>query len=178
MNWLSRRIDYFCPPMKKFVFILMFSSLMASSAYAQDMAEVPVMNFDELDTYLKSQEEEILVVNFWATWCIPCVEELPYFESAHQEFKDQDVKVILVSLDFKKALDSQLIPFLNRKGIESEVILLSDPKMNTWIDRVNTDWSGAIPATWYIAGDSSIFNEGKYSNYQSLKNTISILQKL
>jgi thiol-disulfide isomerase/thioredoxin len=140
--------------------------------------EVPVMDFDELQAYLTSQKEKIVVVNFWATWCAPCVEELHYFEYANRDFKDQDVKVILVSLDFRKAMESQLLPFLKRNEIESEVILLSDPRTNTWINRVSPDWSGAIPGTWFIAGDSAVFDEGKYPDYQVLKNTISTLKKI
>ncbi len=160
-------------------------SLWSRGLYSQELAvdkpnevEVPVMDFDELESYLKSQDEKMLVVNFWATWCIPCVEELHYFEYANRDFKDDDVKVILVSLDFKRAIDSQLIPFLKKKNIKSEVILLSDPKSNTWIDRVSPKWSGAIPGTWFISGDSTIFDEGKYADYRTLKNTISTLQKL
>lgn len=153
-------------------------ALLEQPTLSVDQATVPVMDFDELEVYLKTQNEKVLVINFWATWCAPCVEELHFFEYANRDFKDQDVKVILVSLDFKRAMDSQLLPFLERRGIQSEVILLSDPKTNTWIDRVATHWSGAIPGTWFISGDSAVFNEGKYVEYNDLKNTISTFQKL
>lgn len=169
--------------MKKVSCLIVISLLAFASigfAQSQEVAarHVPVMNFDELETYLKSQKEKLIVVNFWATWCGPCVEELHYFEYANRDFKNQDVKVILVSLDFKKAMNSQLIPFLKLNEIESEVILLSDPKTNTWINRVAPKWSGAIPGTWFITGESSVFEEGKYSDYQVLKNTISTLKKI
>ena len=160
------------------VFLSLTAILAITAQDVQEKVEVPIMDFDELETYLKAQDDQVIVVNFWATWCLPCVEELHYFEYANRDFKDQDVKVILVSLDFKKAMDNQLIPFLKRNEIKSEVILLSDPKTNSWINRVSSSWSGAIPGTWFISGERTLFDEGKYVDYNALKNTISTFKNL
>ena len=163
------------------VFMLELCQLMTaqeSASVEQSSIDIPVMNFDELQSYLNTQKNQLLVINFWATWCAPCVEELHYFEYANRDFKGQNVKVILVSLDFKRAIDKQLIPFIERNEIQCEVILLDDVKMNSWINRVSPKWSGAIPGTWFIDGENSLFNEGKYENYDALKNTISNLQKI
>jgi len=172
--------------MKLSQFFFLIFLFTGTSVFAQSMVDVsssnsepdiPIMDFDELDAYLKTQSEQLLVINFWATWCKPCVEELHFFEYAHRDYKDQDVKVILVSLDFAKAIDRQLIPYVKQNEIQSEVILLSDTKMNSWINRVSEDWSGAIPGTWYITQDATEFHEGKYADYNDIKQTILKLKK-
>lgn len=118
--------------------------------------EIPVLNFDEFEKYLKIEDDNIHVVNFWATWCAPCVKELPHFEAVNQEYKDKNVKVLLVSLDFNlKKLNS----FLVKNDLKSEKVLLDDPDQNTWIPKVSTEWSGAIPAT-------VIYKKGKRKFYE------------
>lgn len=140
--------------------------------------EVEIVDFDGLQSYLENQGADLLVVNFWATWCIPCVEELPFFEQANSELGGPDIKVILVSLDFRSAIERQLLPFIDKNELESEIIVLSDPKANEWINLVSEQWSGAIPATWYIKKDGTEdFHEGKYPDYQTLKNQIISFQK-
>jgi thiol-disulfide isomerase/thioredoxin len=119
-------------------------------------AEIPVLNFEEFEKYLKIEDDNIHVVNFWATWCAPCVKELPHFEAVNQEYKDKNVKVLLVSLDFNlKKLNS----FLLKNDLRSEKVLLDDPDQNTWIPKVSPKWSGAIPAT-------VIYKKGKRKFYE------------
>lgn len=133
--------------------------------------EIPVMNFDQLNKLLYTTNDTTYVVNFWATWCAPCVKELPHFEKLGQAYIDKKVRVLLVSLDFPKKAESQLVPYVIKNKIENEVILLDDPDMNTWIPKVAEDWSGAIPATL-------IFNKGKRSffeetfTYEALEETL------
>ncbi len=91
--------------------------------------------------------DTIYVVNFWATWCVPCVEELPYFEKIDSLYKDKKVKVILVSTDFKKDIDSRLVPFIEKKKLKCEVNFLDELYDNEWIPKVDSLWQGNIPAT-------------------------------
>ncbi len=119
-------------------------------------SEIPVLNFEQFEKYLQIEDDNIHVVNFWATWCAPCVKELPYFEAVNAEYKDKNVKVLLVSLDFNlKKLNS----FLAKNELKSEKVLLDDPDQNAWIPKVSEDWSGAIPAT-------VIYGKGKRKFYE------------
>lgn len=128
----------------------------------KENTEIEVYNFNELEKVLDSEEDKLLVVNFWATWCKPCIEELPYFEAIQKKNK-ANIKVILVSLDFPNKLESQLIPFVNKKEIKSQVILLDDPYENEWIPKVDSTWSGAIPATVLIKGSKRKFFERSFT---------------
>jgi hypothetical protein len=77
----------------------------------------------------------------------------------------------LVSLDFPKHIETKLIPFLQKRGLESEVVLLDDVDSNTWIPKVNEDWSGAIPATIIYNADKSVFYERSF-DYKELETEL------
>lgn len=108
---------------------------------------VAVVKFDQLKQLLDQSADTVYVVNFWATWCAPCVKELPYFETARRAYADKKVKVLLVSLDDRNALDKKVIPFVRARNIQSRVVLLDEPDANTWIDKIAPEWSGALPMT-------------------------------
>ncbi len=130
---------------------------------AYNDAELPIYNFDQFEPYLNKEDDQVYVVNFWATWCKPCVEELPHFEEVNKKFGDKNVKVVLVSLDMPKMIQGQLIPFLKKRNLSSEVIVLDDPKQNDWIPKVSEQWSGAIPATVIYNKDKRAFYEQTFS---------------
>ncbi len=112
------------------------------------VGSIPVYEkFDDLNPRLSVQNDTTYVINFWATWCKPCVQELPYFEQLHTAYNGKKVKVILVSLDFSRQLESKLLPFVQERQLKPEVIALIDSDYNAWIDRISPDWSGAIPVT-------------------------------
>lgn len=108
---------------------------------------VPSVKIDEVNKRMAAGNDTIYVVNFWATWCAPCVAELPYFEQLDSLYAGEKVKVILVSTDFKKDFDSRLIPFVERKKLHSEVNFLDELYDNEWIPKVDSSWQGNIPAT-------------------------------
>ena len=134
--------------------------------------EVAVVNFDELQQYLDEFGDKTLVINFWATWCVPCVKELPYFEQATANYNSEEVEVILVSLDFSNQLASRLIPFIEKNDLQSTVILLDDPDANSWIDKVSPEWSGAIPATVIKRGNKEAFYEKSFHSFEELDQII------
>jgi len=131
---------------------------------------IPVYDkFEDLAPLFKYQNDTTYIINFWATWCKPCIEELPFFESLNQKSANGKVKIILCSLDFPNQLEKKLVPFLEKKSIKSEVIVLLDSKYNDWIDKVSTEWSGAIPATIAYKGTESVFLEGKFEDEAHIK---------
>jgi thiol-disulfide isomerase/thioredoxin len=124
---------------------------------------VSVLSFAELEPHLSFSNDSTYIINFWATWCAPCVTELPYFLEANDVFADKKIKILLVSLDFPKSMDSRLIPFIKKHNIDTEVVLLNEPNANEWIDKVDPSWSGAIPATLVYSGQERQFHEGELS---------------
>ncbi len=125
-------------------------------------AQTPVIvNYTELKPLLHKQNDTTYLVNFWATWCSPCVEELPYLEAINEKYEgDEAFKMLLISLDFKRHLDSRLIPFIEENKLDPEVILLSDTDANYWINDIDSSWTGAIPATLIYRNKQRWFKEG------------------
>jgi thiol-disulfide isomerase/thioredoxin len=107
-----------------------------------------VVKFDALQKILDTKSDQIQVINFWATWCAPCVKELPLLEKLNAQ-KDLNAKITLINLDYADKLD-KVNEFMIRKNIQSDVLLLDEIDYNSWIDKVDRSWSGAIPATLII----------------------------
>jgi thiol-disulfide isomerase/thioredoxin len=132
---------------------------------------IQVVDFEQLQSRLELRNDTTYVVNFWATWCLPCIKEMPAFQQLHKEYASEKVKVLLVSLDFIKHIDSRLIPFIEKHQLSPEVIVLNDPDANAWIDKVSPDWSGALPATLIFNRNFRGFYEQEF-NYISLKHIV------
>jgi Thiol-disulfide isomerase and thioredoxins len=109
--------------------------------------QVPKLSFPQLEPYLHKNTDTLYIINFWASWCVPCREELPAFEQIREKYAGKKVKVMLVSLDFPNELEKRLLPFLRKNNIKSDVVLLDDPNQNQWIDKVDPKWSGSLPFT-------------------------------
>lgn len=130
-----------------------------------------IVDYSGLEPVLNRKDDKTYVVNFWATWCAPCIKELPYFEKMDQEYEDQNVEVVLVSLDFPKKYESQLRPFINKHQLRSELYALNDVNSNYWIPKVEENWSGAIPATLIYNSNKRQFYEQSF-NYEELETEI------
>ncbi|MGB5943018.1 MAG: TlpA disulfide reductase family protein [Leeuwenhoekiella sp.] len=128
--------------------------------------KIPVYNFEKFQPILSFDDDYVHVINFWATWCKPCVKELPYFVAVSNEFRNEQIAMHYVSLDFSDQINERLIPFLKDYTITDDVLVLDDPKANDWIPKVNNEWSGAIPATYIYKGENTWFHEGSLTKEQ------------
>lgn len=152
----------------KYFLYLVFWLLFSNTILAQKVAVYD--NYVTLQKEVLNDKSATYVVNFWATWCAPCVKELPHFEKLNSENKK--VKVVLVSLDFKNQYETKLLPFLKNKKIKSEVVLLTDRDYNAWLPTVDKDWSGSIPATLIIKNGKKVFAEKIFSSDEELNDFV------
>ena len=130
------------------VISLLIVAALANSAAGQPKSS-RIIKLKDLQTVIQSPSEKIKVINFWATWCAPCIKELPLFERLHQT--RADIEVTLVSLDLELDPNPEKVyNFIARRDIQSEVLLLDESDPNSWIDQIDKQWSGAIPATLII----------------------------
>jgi thiol-disulfide isomerase/thioredoxin len=129
--------------------------------------KVEVVTFGQLQEQAALKNNDTLyVVNFWATWCGPCVKEMPFFEESSKIFANQKVKIIYVCLNSVKELDG-VERFVKAKKIQNEVFLLNESNPNNWIDKIDGTWSGSIPATiMYKGGESIFFKEGDFTQVE------------
>lgn len=138
--------------------------------YAQT---IPVYKINNLLQRIHNTSDTIYVVNFWATWCKPCVMELPEFDRFSQEYSQEKIKVLLVSMDFKEDMTKKLLPFLEKHSLKAEVVLLDEIDGNVFINKISEQWSGAIPATLFTYKNKlqTQFVEKKL-NYNQLLETV------
>jgi len=150
--------------------LLMLFSFSFTVMKAQTTA--PIFDLTQYKNRVQQKNDTLYVVNFWATWCKPCVEELPYFQSVAAANKDKPIKIILVSQDAKTRA-AQVMQFMQKNNYTSEAFILSAGNPNIWIDAIEPKWSGTIPATiLYKNGLKQNFHEGDFPNQKALEDFI------
>jgi thiol-disulfide isomerase/thioredoxin len=145
--------------MKKELFIIMLFFLPLITTGQNNY----LMTVDQLFDRVKKGKDTTFVINFWATWCAPCLKELPCFESLQQQYKTEKLKVLLISVDFKPQLVKSVIPFVKKKKLKNEVRLLNEQDQQAYIERIDKKWSGAIPATLFIKEGNRKFFEKSFT---------------
>ncbi len=151
-------------------------TLSANDLPAQN--RVPLISLDELEKRLDGGGDTTFVVNLWATWCAPCVAEMPYFEQLQQDYASAPLRVLFISLDAKKHQDA-VVKFINRNGLKNEVWLLDEKNEQYFIPAISAEWSGAIPATLFVNKHKGIrvFKEQDFDYQQLENNYLSIVQQ-
>ena len=154
----------------KFVFLtfllIIFSSIYSENCVFAQLNEIQVkiINAEELNGIIKNNDRPLLI-NVWATWCMPCREEFPDLVRISNAYKDK-IRVVGISVDDSEDLDSKVIPFIKNQKVDFEIYLLKVVDPEDFINLLNTNWSGAIPATFIYdkQGNQKDMLIGKQSN--------------
>ena len=133
--------------------VLLSLVLFSAGSAAQNVGTIDTKG---LRTLLDNRSDTVYVVNFWATWCSPCVKEMVYFEELHR-MDDPQLKVVLVNLDFPDQVGKRVQPFIRTHDITAPVVNMTEMDYNEWIPLVHDDWSGAIPATLIFSAKGTEF---------------------
>lgn len=158
--------------MQKLFLLLCCCCLWAAKAGAQKVQPVDLYTLDQYRQRVMQDNDTLYVVNFWATWCGPCVKELPHFKELSEAYANKPVKFILMSLDAKANLNQTTL-FLEKKKVFIETHLFAAGDPNTWIDQLEPSWEGSIPATFlYQKGNKIAFKEAFFSGKKELEDFI------
>ena len=131
-------------------FVGAFALVLCTLTNVQAQNTVEVIKYQDLEKIITTPSQYHKIINFWATWCKPCIKELPYFENITSTSSPDDIRVYLVSLDLVENLESKVLPFVEKKNLRSTILLLDEVDFNDIINDIHSDWSGAIPATLMV----------------------------
>jgi len=148
-------------------FILIFSPFEKTQAQT-----VQVINFNSLQKIYSNKSDTTYFINFFASWCLPCLSELPDFVSFSEQHKNEKVKMIFVSLDMKKDSIKTLPQLIEKFKINEPVFLLDENNADKLINLVDKKWSGSIPATLILN------NKKKYKKFFAQSMSLETLNKL
>jgi thiol-disulfide isomerase/thioredoxin len=118
---------------------------------------VQSLTISQLDSLIKENPNELLIINFWATFCKPCVEEIPHFIRVVERNAKRPVRLLLVSVDAADQYPNNILRFAQKKKWNVPLYWLNETDPNYFCPAVDPSWSGSIPATLFV---SSIPNHG------------------
>ena len=159
----------------KRVFLLLVTFFVLLSCFAQEIRSVKITEVEKIIAESKTP----LIINMWATWCIPCVQELPYFQEEVNKYKKDSVQLLLVSLDFKETFPKGITKFMSKRKITAPVVWLDETNADYFCPKIDAKWSGAIPATLFINNKTGYRNfiEEQISREKLKQEIMAILQK-
>ena len=136
----------------------------------QENLEVSEITIDELNDMIKNREGRVLLINIWATWCVPCKEEFPDLKKISDKYSEE-IELVGISIDYPDEVESKIIPFLNKLKPNFINYVNVENDIERFINNLNPDWSGAIPATFFydLEGKQFLFYEGKMS-FKEIEN--------
>lgn len=94
-----------------------------------------------------ANNDTVYVVNFWATFCKPCIAEIPDFIRIVDKYKTKKVKLLLVSLDLPSYYPAKIADFAKKNNYKTNIAWLNETDADRFCPMIDSRWSGAIPAT-------------------------------
>ena len=137
----------------EFIFILMkkvaLFFILSCFFFICKAQEIKHWKMNDLLQYIKTSDSA-LIINFWATFCGPCIEEIPYFQTIANKYKNQKVKLLLVSLDFKESYPQKILAFAKKRKYKAQIVFFDEEKPDDFCPKIDSTWSGAMPATLFV----------------------------
>ena len=160
--------------MKGFI-VFTVSFFSALICFSQRVGSVKIIELEKIIAESKTP----LIINFWATWCKPCVEELPYFLKEVEEHSKDSIQLLLVSLDFKETFPGGIRRFMNKRKVTAPVVWLDETNADYFCPKIDPKWSGAIPATLFINNKTGYRNfvEEQISHEKLKQEIMALLEK-
>ncbi len=135
--------------------------------------ELRLVNIDEVISEMQKQDDTTRVLNLWATWCAPCVKELPYFEEVNQSLKgNEKTKIILLAVE---DTEKKVLAHISKNQMQATVWFLNEKDANYWIPKINEDWGGEIPIT--LVRNTLLNKEAFHSGELNKEDLLEMIRK-
>lgn len=155
------------------ILINLLSAFLIGFVHSSVSKDPEIVDRTSIENLIKNRNGKILVLNVWATWCIPCREEIPEFNELYKNYSKKNVEVVGLCIDSPKDLETKIKSFIKKIPIKFPVIVSGIKKDEELINLLEQKWAGAIPVTiiYDKKGKKVKFIEGKTS-YKELENII------
>jgi thiol-disulfide isomerase/thioredoxin len=130
--------------MRSLLTICLFA--IAGTGVAQNIKKIKITDLEQTI----AQSDHPLIVNFWATFCVPCIREIPYFQSTVAHYKEEQVELILVSLDLPDYYPAKIATFAQGRGFTAPIVWLDETNADYFCPKVDPQWTGGIPSSLFI----------------------------
>jgi len=142
--------------MRKFLLLVVafFLTAGASGVFSQEVK--PLSDKKDMDELMAANKGKVVLINFWATWCKPCVHEFPDLVKLYNNYRDEGFVILFISVDVPDDLDSKVIPFLKNQNVDFTSYYNNFDKPEELINYVDKDWQGAIPSTYIYDKDGNL----------------------
>ncbi|MEE9180708.1 MAG: TlpA disulfide reductase family protein [Vicinamibacteria bacterium] len=146
---------------------------MAQAPWRESLRPVDAPEIQEI---IRQHRGRVVLLNFWATWCPPCIVEFPEIVSLEKAYRDRGLVVVSVSADFPSQIDLKLLPVLEKHRPDFPVYIKQTDDVDDFIRIIDPDWTGAIPATFFINRDGTVANK-KFSamSGEEMKRILEVL---
>jgi thiol-disulfide isomerase/thioredoxin len=160
--------------LKKICLVGLFIGLAIANTFSQEIKSVKIIDLEKT-----IRESKIpLIINFWATFCKPCVAEIPYFQQEVKKHQSDSIQLILVSLDLKDYFPAKIKSFATKMKFNAPIAWLNETNADYFCPKIDSSWSGAIPSSLFINNKTGYrkFYEEQLSE-KKLQQEISALLK-
>jgi thiol-disulfide isomerase/thioredoxin len=164
---LAQKLPDFC------LWLFSFFFLLSSCAGSRALRPVDETGLQRL---LERSRGKVVLLNFWATWCEPCVEEFPDLMKIAREFRPRGLEIILVSIDDPEEIEEKVRPFLQSQGVSFRTYLKEARDDEVFINTLDRTWSGAIPASFIFDREGVLVK--KFVARQDYRAFAEVLQPL
>ena len=127
-------------------FLVLCLLLQGLIGLTQQVKKVKINEIEEI--IIKSDHP--VVISFWATWCLPCIHEIPYLQSTIAKYQDKNVELVFVSLDFRESYPKAIEAFVKKNGYEASFYWLNETNADQFCPKIDPKWDGSIPATLFL----------------------------
>ena len=117
--------------------------------YNSTAQEIKKIKVDDLKSYIEKSDHP-LIVNFWATYCTPCIQEIPYFQTESEKYKTEGVELILVSLDLPDFYPAKISSFVKKEKFTASILWLNESNADYFCPKIDKNWTGGIPSTLFV----------------------------
>ena len=152
------------------------SELGSVTVHGVEVPQVHPVDGPALLAVVRGSKAKAVLVNVWATWCVPCRQEFPDLMQLQRNYRDRGLDVVLVSADFDDQM-AEVRKFLASHLVDFRTYIKTGDDMK-FIDALTPQWTGALPATFVYDGDGKLraFHEGKETYATFEKDVLAILK--